>query len=150
MVKVETLGHSQSKYKNCLGVEILGTRPPPWAWDATSVPYPLGNMHGLGSCKRSWRNWLIPSKPHFLNFSQYVAWAWAILKRIKYNVIHELSPQRSRAWLNQACRKCVAKMDINTLQTSHDCIVEALLAIILKFWLFFYFADQNGTFPLLK
>ena len=27
---------------------ILGTRPHPWAWGATNVPYPLGSTHGLG------------------------------------------------------------------------------------------------------
>ena len=36
-----------------------------------------------------------------------------MLKRIKYNIRHELSPKGSRAWLNQACTKCVAKMHIN-------------------------------------
>ena len=41
-----------------------------------------------------------------------------MLKRIKYNVIHELSPQGSRTWLNQACRKCVAKMGINNFHYS--------------------------------
>ena len=49
-------------------------------------------------------------------FLQYVAWVWAIFKRIKYNIIlyiHKSSPQRSWAWLNQACKKCVAKIYIN-------------------------------------
>ena len=41
-----------------------------------------------------------------------------MLKRIKYNVIHELSPQGSQAWLNQVCRKCVVKMDINNHEIS--------------------------------
>ena len=44
---------------------------------------PLGSMHGLSSCKRFERNRLIFSKPQFLNFPQFIAWAWAILKRIK-------------------------------------------------------------------
>ena len=39
-----------------------------------------------------------------------------MLKRIKYNTIHELSSQESRALLNQACRKCVTKTGINTSQ----------------------------------
>ena len=33
-------------------------------------------------------------------------------------------------------------------KATHDCIVEALLAIILKFWIYFYFADQSRKFPL--
>ena len=68
MVQTETLGHSHPEYKSCFGVEILDTRPLPWAWGATSVPCPLGSMRGLGLCKRSKRNRPIPSKPHFLNF----------------------------------------------------------------------------------
>ena len=68
LVRTETLSHSHPKYKSCFGMEILDTRPPPWAWGATNVPYLLGSTHGLGSCKRSERNQLIPSKPHFLNF----------------------------------------------------------------------------------
>ena len=38
----------------------------------------------LGSCKRSKRNQLIPSK--LPQFFQYVTWAWVMFKRIKYNV----------------------------------------------------------------
>ena len=68
MVQAKTLGHSQLKYINCFGVEISGTRSPPWARSATDIPCPLGSTHGLGSCKRSEKNRLIPSKPHFLNF----------------------------------------------------------------------------------
>ena len=64
----ETLDHSHLEHKSYFGVEILDTRPPPWAWDATSVPCPLGSTHGLSSYKRSERNRPIPSKPHFLNF----------------------------------------------------------------------------------
>ena len=39
-----------------------------------------------------------------------------MLKRIKYNIIHEFSSQESRACLNRACMKHVAKMGINTNQ----------------------------------
>ena len=38
--------------------------------------------------------------------------------RLKKNIIHELSPQGSRAWLNWACRKCIAKMGINISPSS--------------------------------
>ena len=55
--------------KAVFGVEILDIRPPPWVWDATSVPCSLGSTYGLCSCKRFERNWPIPPKPHFLNFS---------------------------------------------------------------------------------
>ena len=66
--RAEKLDQSHQEHKSCFGVKILDIRPPPWAWGATSVPCPLGSMHGLGSCKRSERNRLIPSKSHFLNF----------------------------------------------------------------------------------
>ena len=36
-----------------------------------------------------------------------------MLKIVKYNIIHELGLQRSRAGLNQACKECEAKMSIN-------------------------------------
>ena len=70
-------------------------------------------MHVLGSCKRFKRNQLIPSKPYFLNFFKYVTWASAMLKRIKYNIIHEVSPQGRWTWLNWARKKCVTKTGIN-------------------------------------
>ena len=34
-------------------------------------------------------------------------------KRVKYNTIHELSPQGSEPWLNWAFTNCVVKMGIN-------------------------------------
>ena len=70
-------------------------------------------MHVLGSCKRFKMNQLIPSKPYFLNFFKYVTWVSAMLKRIKYNIIHELSPQGHWTWLNWARKKCVTKIGIN-------------------------------------
>ena len=38
-----------------------------------------------------------------------------MLKRAKYNIVHELSPQGSRAWLNWVCTKCVVKMGIKSV-----------------------------------
>ena len=38
-----------------------------------------------------------------------------MLKRVKYNIIHELSPQGSRAWLNWVCTKFVVKMGIKSV-----------------------------------
>ena len=109
-VMVETLGHSHPKYKTSFKVKISSTRPPPWAWGATSVPYSFGSTLGLGSCKRFEKNQLIPSKPHFFSFPHK---SYGFGPCLKYNIIHELSPQGSRAWLNRVCRKCVAKMGIN-------------------------------------
>ena len=107
---VETLGYNHPEYKNSFKVKISGTRPLPWAWGATNVPCPLGSMLGLGSCKRFEKNQLIPSKPHFLSFPHK---SYGLGPCLKYNIIHELSPQGSRAWLNWACRKYVSKIGIN-------------------------------------
>ena len=68
-------------------------------------------------------------------------------------VVPSLSPSFAEQVVESSPLKysfCVSLISGNMVllfKASHDCIVEALLAIILKFWLFFYFADQNGTFP---
>ena len=109
---VETFGHSQVEHKSSFGVKISGTRPPPWAWGATSVPCRLGSMHELGSCKWFKRNLNIPSKSHFLNFPNMLHRLGLCSKRIKYNIIYELDPQEGWAGLSQAYKKCNAKICI--------------------------------------
>lgn len=49
------------------------------------------------------------SSNHTPSISLICYMGWVLLKGIKYNIIHELHPQGG--W---ACKKCVAKMDINT------------------------------------
>jgi len=53
--------------------QFLDTRPFSWALDVASVLNPLGSIDDLGSCKRSKKSSLMPSKPCYLN-CPWVAW----------------------------------------------------------------------------